>query len=364
MPLLKSIAAQIESTGSRSIRVHLICTFRYESELYSYGDFMHRITHDTRFTSWLRTDIHITRSNPTTIVSPPPPSGDGNPDTKQLSGSSSSSSSSSDNSETTSIATAKLLPITSNTSPENSTTTKDTAIGNDVDRYVNKPLPTFIEANSASASTLHARRDMFLTSFILIVPAIIFIGARFVPWEGSWNGEWRWCRTTRIYDQNMTNKCMWNYTMTPGVVHIAAASFFGYFGLWYARRRNRGPVATSTDDDDATETASVSKDNVKDEGVVMAPLDIEQQSEHMQAVLESQVQVMDGSIVYKSGRLNIEQSIQELVDAQVGMVQNKKTPEKLTAVFVGGPDSFLDSVQDLSKRAPWTVNFHRETWSP
>ncbi|KAI7825211.1 hypothetical protein BC939DRAFT_492347 [Gamsiella multidivaricata] len=66
MSLLKAIAAQIEAAegtmdNPATIQVYLIGTFRYESELYAYGDFMHRITHDPRFTSWLHTELYVSR---------------------------------------------------------------------------------------------------------------------------------------------------------------------------------------------------------------------------------------------------------------------------------------------------------------
>src|SRR5690554_1430131 len=70
MPLIKSIAAQIEAVSKSSgpqktIKVYMIATFRYESELYSYGDFLHQVTNDPRFTSWLSVDIRVSRPSKT-----------------------------------------------------------------------------------------------------------------------------------------------------------------------------------------------------------------------------------------------------------------------------------------------------------
>ncbi|KAF9028389.1 hypothetical protein BGZ52_011605 [Haplosporangium bisporale] len=325
MPLIKAMAAQIEADGKSAIRGHLICTFRYESELYAYGEFMHRITHDPRFTSWLRTEIYVTRENrsPLTHVIVPF-------DNKKKHISSSSS-----DSDNTSITTGELPSSAVVAHQAHASTVTDF----DTTRYTDKSIPTFLAANSASASTLHARRDMFLTAFLLIIPAVVFIGARHVPWEGTWDGEWRWCLTTEIFDQNMTNKCMWNYTMTPGLVHIIAGCFWGYLGLWYARRRSAGLGGK------------------EDEAVVSARE--QQQSEHMRQVLESQVQVINGSIAFVKGRLDAAKAIDALVAAEVGMDK-----EKTTSVFVGGPDSFLDAVEKEHRKAKWVVDFHRETWSP
>ncbi|KAF9328247.1 ferric/cupric-chelate reductase [Podila minutissima] len=321
MPLIKAMAAQIEVDGKSAIRGHLICTFRFESELYAYGEFMHRVTHDRRFTSWLRTEIYVTRDNriPLDHVFVPAI------DSKKTENVSTSSS----DSDNTSIDTVKL--------PASNVVAFHQDLGSvsdiDTSRYADKSIPTFLAADSGSASTLHARRDMFLTAFMLIVPAVVFIAARHVPWEGTWDGKWRWCITTEIYDQNMTNKCMWNYTMTPGLVHIIAGCFWGYLGLWYARRRHAG------------------RDGSK--------VKVQERSAHMREVLESQVQVVDGSIHFVKGRLDAAKAVEALVAAEVGMDK-----EKTTAVFVGGPDSFLDAIEKEHRRAKWTVDFHRETWSP
>ncbi|KAF9214949.1 hypothetical protein BGZ59_002600 [Podila verticillata] len=127
--------------------------------------------------------------------------------------------------------------------------------------------------------------------------------------------------------------------MTPGLVHIIAGCFWGYLGLWYARRRSAGLGGK------------------EDEAVVSARE--QQQSEHMRQVLESQVQVINGSIAFVKGRLDAAKAIDALVAAEVGMDK-----EKTTSVFVGGPDSFLDAVEKEHRKAKWVVDFHRETWSP
>ncbi|KAG0009769.1 hypothetical protein BGZ82_003839, partial [Podila clonocystis] len=244
-------------------------------------------------------------------------------------------SASSSDSDNTSIAIADL----SCKDPPSYHVTASTATDINTSRYADKTIPTFLSADSSYASTLHARRDMFLTAFMLIVPAVVFIGARHVPWEGTWDGEWRWCLTTEIYDQNMTNKCMWNYTMTPGLVHIIAGCFWGYLGLWYARRRNAGFGG-------------------KDSEAVVS-VKMQEQSAHMREVLKSQAQVVDGSIPFVKGRLDAAKAVEALVAAEVGMYK-----EKTTTVFVGGPDSFLDAVEKEHRKAKWSVDFHRETWSP
>ncbi|KAF9352168.1 hypothetical protein BGX26_009977 [Mortierella sp. AD094] len=70
MALIKAIAAQIASS-SEPLRVqfHLICTFRTRSELHAYGSFLHQITRDPRFTSWLHVEIYVSRPDkPKTLM--------------------------------------------------------------------------------------------------------------------------------------------------------------------------------------------------------------------------------------------------------------------------------------------------------
>ncbi|KAG0087720.1 hypothetical protein BGZ92_007065 [Podila epicladia] len=62
MSLIKAIAAQIAASPEPlRIQLHLICTFRTRSELHAYGSFLHQITRDPRFTSWLHVEIYVSR---------------------------------------------------------------------------------------------------------------------------------------------------------------------------------------------------------------------------------------------------------------------------------------------------------------
>lgn len=70
MSLIKAIAAQIASSNAPlRIQLHLICTFRTRSELHAYGSFLHQITRDPRFTSWLHVKIYVSRPDkPQTLM--------------------------------------------------------------------------------------------------------------------------------------------------------------------------------------------------------------------------------------------------------------------------------------------------------
>ncbi|KAF9931203.1 hypothetical protein BGZ67_005443 [Mortierella alpina] len=353
MPLLKSIAAHIEAAKADSlepqntIKVHLLSTFRYESELYSYGDFLHQVTTDPRFTSWLHVEIHVSRADkvPRKVVSSTENAAHDRKIKPAMStaseGSEIETHSESSHSVDPPVYLDAAVPVQK----------KIDASYSSPKSYTDRPVATFPTVNSTSVATLHAQRDLFITAAILFIPFFAFVGLRFVGLEGVWKGESRWCRTTRIYDQNMTNKCMWNYTMTPGFLHIVAGALMGYGLIFYARwsTLRHGEVAR---------VGSMAK-TMTASGAELGGKGQNKTFEYMKKVHESQVMAYDGSIRYRAGRLNVKESIQELIAAEVG-VKDLET----TAVFVGGPDSFLDSVQEEAKKAQWTVEFHRETWSP
>ncbi|KAF9202930.1 hypothetical protein BGZ49_006966 [Haplosporangium sp. Z 27] len=68
--LIKAIAAQIASSSEPlRMQFHLICTFRTRSELHAYGSFLHQITRDPRFTTWLHVEIYVSRPDkPKTLM--------------------------------------------------------------------------------------------------------------------------------------------------------------------------------------------------------------------------------------------------------------------------------------------------------
>jgi hypothetical protein len=70
MALIKAIAAQIASSSEPlRMQFHLVCTFRTRSELHAYGSFLHQITRDPRFTSWLYVEIYVSRPDkPKTLM--------------------------------------------------------------------------------------------------------------------------------------------------------------------------------------------------------------------------------------------------------------------------------------------------------
>ncbi|KAG0050442.1 hypothetical protein BGZ83_004791 [Gryganskiella cystojenkinii] len=323
MSLLKAIAAQIETSGptksSDTIQVHLICTFRYESELYAYGDFLERITHDPRFLSWLKTRIYVSRPDKDT---PPSACPTGQCASEFVCGGESQAKTTKDTNvseieveiedakESTSLlgdrrrgkvppqepfygsvaetkakkssccgdkslccqGSSRCNPSTEETvassSSSSQTVTEGISAAYDTyeeDRDYYSSLPTFLAASSATASTTYAKMDLLATFTILVLPMISFLYLRTVAIEGEYKGQMNWCRTTREKDQHMTNHCLWAYSLIPGFVHILVAAVMGYFALWVAKRRANHKFPWS-----APSSAGLS--SVQEEGGATTPL--------------------------------------------------------------------------------------------
>ncbi|KAF9361155.1 hypothetical protein BGX26_005529 [Mortierella sp. AD094] len=411
MSLLKAIAAHIEAVAETEmmqvpIEVHLICTFRYESELYAYGDFMHRITHDPRFTSWLHTEVYVSRPDKFT---PPEecPSGqctsefvcgrvesEVDESTSLLAGSkskygsvsigcggcgdrkgccmesskdaysnacgSSSSSSATDVSVDTILASPPSLSQTA------------TNVSDATSSYRYKSIPTFAAASSATISMVHAKKDLAATTLILVVPMIVFLWSRAVPWEGTYKGEQHWCRTAREFDQHMTNRCLWSYALIPGILHVLAATLMGYLGLWAARRTNlvsrpssQKPSSSKLTSGGKTRAATDAYNNLVHGLSLLGPDPLvcplsSNGRKHSDTVMPKR------SIKFKRGRIQVNQHIQELKGLGIGCEhnQNKSDNDGGVIVFGGGPEAFVDMIHECCKKSNWVVDFHRETWAP
>ncbi|KAF9578452.1 hypothetical protein BGW38_005729, partial [Lunasporangiospora selenospora] len=282
--LLKAIAAQIEYAEKTSsvplykVQLHMICTFRYEYEIYAYGDFMQRITHDPRFTSWVKVQIYVSRPDKLTAA-PACPSGictsefvcgqanegeQANERTGLLATSTLTSKAATTGygatqtskdeccmaeSECCSAAatTAAMAGSSSHSTlnsvtPQVSTNSSTTITPQpSVTDAVISPfirIPTFLEEGSSLISDKYARKDLTATALILILPMLVWLWSRTVSWEGTYKGETNWCRTTTEHDQHMTNRCMWAYSVMPGVVHVLFTTLLGYSLLWLARSTN------------------------------------------------------------------------------------------------------------------------------
>ncbi|KAF8979818.1 hypothetical protein BGZ46_004998 [Entomortierella lignicola] len=400
MSLLKAIAAQLESTVGLTpkvapIQVYLICTFRYESELYAYGDFMHRITHDSRFTSWLHTEIYVSRPDKFTLPEECPSgqctsefvcgriSDEADESTTLLVSNipkyGSTSTSCSGCGDLKSCCMKSSQAVCSNYCPSSSTQSV-TDVDSDIKSpsnsaanvskntllYRHKPIPTFAASSSASISKTHAKKDLAATTLILVIPMVVFLWSRAIPWEGTYKGEKHWCRTTRESDQHMTNRCLWSYALLPGILHAIAASLMGYLGLWAARRTNLVCKSSSSETRRATGTAADAYHNLINGLSFLSPSTMEgplssNGRKHTDTVMPK------GSIKFRRGRIQVNHHIQELKGLGIGCEQddsNRDVDGGGVIVFGGGPDAFVDMIHESCRKAKWSVDFHRETWAP
>ncbi|KAG0369002.1 ferric/cupric-chelate reductase [Gamsiella multidivaricata] len=378
MSLLKAIAAQIEAAegtmdNPATIQVYLIGTFRYESELYAYGDFMHRITHDPRFTSWLHTELYVSRPDKYT---PPAecPSGectsefvcgrvDGDDGGKAVNESTSllakgrklrygaaevsvngcdgcgdgkgccmeAASSSSSSSMTITNAASACSPITIPVKVDD-TPAEIAAM------YQYKSLPTFEAASSATIATVHAKKDLVATTIMLVVPMRVFPWSRTIPWAGA---------------------------------------VLGYLGLWAARNTNLWQSRSSGSITD-TEAHSAGDGGVKNayRNLVqgLSGLDTASPRPVKNTDLDNRNRVKDvhvakGTIPFKRGRIQVNHHIQELKALGIGRedgcaMEVEEARRGGVLVFGGGPDAFVDMIEESCKKARWQVDFHRETWAP
>ncbi|KAF9105899.1 hypothetical protein BGX29_011111 [Mortierella sp. GBA35] len=393
MSLIKAIAAQIAvSNEPLRMQLHLICTFRTRSELHAYGSFLHQITRDPRFTSWLHVEIYVSRPDkPQTLMGAHAhvvkndiqvPGKSKKAEKKKrfmslkrtgtmlkraLSGRTivaenekaaaartgeETVANSEENSlrRSGSVHTAVDLEDIVEEGGEGSSSSSSDIITKEkaaaqaeplsakaptrAMTYVDQPLPTFQASNSTSVATKWAKLDLLVTCIVIFLPLAAWCVARSVPWEGPSN----WCPTTKLRGAIISATCRWTYALIPGVINIIIASIVGYFAVWLARvvllRRGRDVETGLPYPDFETEDERLAiEDGNWDEG----------------------------DVVYSKGRLDVKKAIQGFVEAGVG---KKEKGHGLVAVFGGGPDGFVDMIEKQCKAANWSVDFHRETWAP
>ncbi|KAG9069485.1 hypothetical protein KI688_010388 [Linnemannia hyalina] len=399
MSLIKAIAAQIAASDEPlRMQLHLICTFRTRSELHAYGSFLHQITRDPRFTSWLHVEIFVSRPDKPqtllgahahvvkndiqvpsksqkkekkkrfmsfkrtgtmlkralsgrTIVAENEKSTATSPTISDVAGETTANSVNSSLRRSGSVHTVVDLEdiaeeaTEGSSSSSNSSITKEKAAlaakeplsANAPTRamtYNDQPLPTFQASNSTSVATKWARLDLLVTCTILFIPLAAWCVARSVSWEGPDN----WCPTTKLRGTIISAKCRWTYALIPGVIHIIIASIAGYFAVWLAR------------------TVILRRGRDVETGLPYPDFDAE---DERLAIEDGNWD--EGDVVYSKGRLDVKKAIQGFVDAGVG---KKENGHGLVSVFGGGPDGFVAMIEKHTNAANWSVDFHRETWAP
>ncbi|KAK3824206.1 MAG: hypothetical protein JOS17DRAFT_271099 [Linnemannia elongata] len=403
MALIKAIAAQIAASDEPlRMQLHFICTFRTRSELHAYGSFLHQITRDPRFTSWLHVEIYVSRPDKPetlmgahahvvkndiqvpsqtkvakknflkrtgtklkralsgrTIVEAPAPTLTSVVIQDQEKSAAAAAAAVEDNLQRSSSVKSTVETLhgeaknTSNTtSNSGSNNSSNIEIINEMDE--GEPLPlsnkptksrTYIENalptfQASSAHTVSKRLASLdlITSAFLVIIPLAFYYGFRAV---QWDGETHWCLATKSKDSWTIFVCQWVYALVPGFLHFFFFFLLGSIGITLARRFHLRHQKGGHD----VETAIPYPDfNAEDE-----KLSVEDGNWD------------EGDVIYSRGRMDARKSIQRFVNAGVG---KKENGQGLVAVFAGGPEGFVAMVEKQTKAANWSVDFHRETWAP
>ncbi|KAF9352572.1 hypothetical protein BGX26_009657 [Mortierella sp. AD094] len=401
MALIKAIAAQIAACGEPlRVQLHLICTFRTRSELHAYGSFLHQVTRDPRFISWLHVEIYVSRPDkpqtlmgahahivkndiqvpaqskkksqknilkrtgtllmralsgrtvvdvPVTAVTSVVEKDNNNAIEEKEVGNSGLQRSS------LTVSTIHTLDeiespaksddvsvIVESSSPASVSSTGLLLISENPTRvmtYQEHALPTFQDSSADSVSKKLAALDLMTSAFLVAAPLAVYYAMRTVHWEGSS----QWCLTAKKKDGWTIFVCQWTYALIPGVLHTIVMLALGYLGILAARKvhMRHHMLRAGNNDIESSAAFGSSVENEK------------------QAVADGNWD--EGDVVYSHGRMDVRKIIKTFVDRGVG---KKEDGRGLTTVFAGGPEGFLDMVDKQVQKASWTVEFHRETWAP
>ncbi|KAF9352571.1 hypothetical protein BGX26_009656 [Mortierella sp. AD094] len=401
MALIKAIAAQIAACGEPlRVQLHLICTFRTRSELHAYGSFLHQVTRDPRFTSWLHVEIYVSRPDkPQTLIGAhahvvkndiqvPAQSKKkfeknilkrtGTLLSRALSDltvvdvpvmamSSTANKGSNDSLKEKEIGSSALQRSSSGVSTINTLQEIDSSVKSDevsmkagplsptsvsltvllpisenptrAMTYQEHALPTFQDSSADSVSKKLAALDLMTSAFLVAVPLAVYYAMRTVHWEG----ESQWCPNNKTRNSWTVFVCQWTYAMIPGLLHTIVMLSLGYLGIAVARKVHMRHHMLRAGNSDI-ESSAASGSSVENE---------------KQAVADGNWD--EGDVVYSHGRMDVRKLIKCFVDEGIG---KKEDGRGLTTVFAGGPEGFLDMVDKQVQKASWTVEFHRETWAP
>ncbi|KAF9910686.1 hypothetical protein BX616_010798 [Lobosporangium transversale] len=388
MALIKAVAAQIAASNDPlRMQLHLVCTFRTRSELHAYGSFLHQITRDPRFTSWLHVQIFVSRpdkpktlmgahayvvkndiqvpsqikkkdgknflqrtgtrlkralSGRTAVNAPAPIMTsvvveNAGESLERFSSAKPTAETLDDMKRNPSIAAVMIDP--SSMSPSSSPSIEINPISEKPSRamtYHDQALPTFQASNADAVSKRLALLDLFTSALLVLVPMAFYYGMRAARFEG----QPQWCLTTKSKDKWTIFVCHWTNALVPGLVHTIAMLALGYFGIAVAKKIHMRHHQCASN--------NIAKD-------------IEISGAHSEKQSVEGGNWDEGDVVYTRGRMDVRKQIQALVDQGVGMKENG---EGLTTVFAGGPEGFVNMIENQVKKAAWVVDFNRETWAP
>ncbi|KAG0233752.1 hypothetical protein BGW42_007212 [Actinomortierella wolfii] len=430
MALIKAIGAEITAAKESgepepAFRMYLICSFKTESELYAYGTFFTQITMDPRFTSWLKTRVFVTRSEPPRPQIAVEESGLQQQDqphwnmqraTAEIPEPRNSTSSISSVSSTSS--TEPLLPRAYGESAlmgsksiwttsadeiicasEPTPLSKTPATKKLADGWIFKlRLPTFMDVNSAAEATRLAHLDLKLSALLIVVPLVFWFVSKGIYWEGY---DVKHCD---LFDHMPFKKamyCFMTYSLIPGTLHFLVMSVGGYAALYMARKamrkqiqgasRGGGPEAGSEMDDDLLEEEAYAR--LARECRERSEIAFERGRMQVEQIMHEFIEMGIGGTLRGeniraasdlpathavtvedetgSNSSTMSTSTAASCDYNAGLHDNnndssssKKKTVRTATVLAGGPDSFVDRVEDLVKKVGWAVDFHRETWAP
>ncbi|KAF9974832.1 hypothetical protein BGZ73_001692 [Actinomortierella ambigua] len=426
MALIRSLGAEIAATRAKgehtpAFRMYLVCSFKTESEMYAYGSFLSQIMTDPRFTSWLETRVFVTRGDPPalktvtidgdnaptqpllsrsfnaasegatskkptygsfepadmsramsgrTIVEPTavkPASRRSESSTLSSSASSSSSlSTSSSSSSTPGPSSPWLQPtdpvILRSSSAKTAVAEEETDEVDDTSLLKTMPLRTFKDVHSREESARLAHLDLTVSFLLMFVPLVVWFLTKAIYWEG-YSGE-RCTVFDRTSGMAKNMYCLMSYSLFPGCLHFLAMSIGGYLALYLARRFMDREISILARGGGVSEEETCHLLYKKKAG--------DEMQEEAMCARQARARREKCELAFERGRMEVETIMREFIDREIGgvldddgkMNGSEGQTTKTVAVLAGGPDSFVDRVEDLTKKVKWAVDFHRETWAP
>jgi hypothetical protein len=158
----------------------------------------------------------------------------------------------------------------------------------------------------------------------------------------------------------------------------------GYLGLWFARNTNllqkRSPAPHSQPSSgygsitaNRTPTATSLSATSAYQNLLQGLGGVVDPKLPANNIRATEMSTSKGSIQFKRGRIQVSHHIQALKALGIGCNMDVQNCDEGSMeakqgggvlVFGGGPDAFVEMIEESCKKAKWDVDFHRETWTP
>ncbi|KAF9131492.1 hypothetical protein BGW39_001738 [Mortierella sp. 14UC] len=412
MALVKAIAAQRPSPsvsyqgGAFNFQLYLVCTFRTQSELAAYGQFLHQVTQDPRFTSWIYIQIFVTRAKG---VTSPTQAAEKQP-LKNMHGLNSSlmalsmdprsfqqdvfnrSDGSGSSTPTTAVFPSPYYapevdlssPIPRHRYTPRSLTTPPPPTNLLQHQQVQATIATFQSASADTVARMFALLDLGTSAFMVIVPLAFYYAIRTVQWEGSPH----YCPYEyRRVDGLTVFVCRWTFALLPDVFHFLAMVGLGYLGAWIARKIQRRQDLTKYGQQQQQSAMGDFDLECQQAATMVEVEDVEvgqgirlSLSDDWSSFGDGDRQAASGEanpseVAFTPGRMDARQVILRFKEMGVGCHKNNDTvgDEEMhmkgtvggnVTVRAGGPEGFIDMIERQVGTSRWEVDFRRETWAP